>query len=481
MAVEALPLHPVELTAAQAEAMSQRQIKKHHVAIMLLHWFNAVVWLAELVTGAALVVSSYYRVMPHWYLRILEGVFGTKANMLLFHIAVGVTWIVVFGVYAVFGFRRYIRTKVLHGVHIHEQPLWRRALALQCVLFQSEEVCLDADDLRWLKTRTLRILGRSSEPLPPQGIYNAGQKLFAWLVYLAIPVIMATGLVMSFHLIATTVVAWAIVLHFIAVGLVVSGLMIHVYMGAVFPEEKPAFFSMITGTVNELYAYRHHFKWWKEVKMQEREWEREWKGPAGETSEAEPVEAPASPAVAAPVSGVRLLLRRVFRQPGYWPPYAAGAGLGLALFATFVVMGQGLGASGGFTRYLVSLIALVAPGYAAASPYWGNYYQPGQSPLLDFLVFELIGAALGGFVSGWLSGRLRVAVDKGPRISRRTRYALALGGGILTGLGARLARGCTSGLALSGGAVLSAGAFVFMMAVFAAGFAGAYFMRRYWL
>ena len=57
--------------------------------------------------------------------------------------------------------------------------------------------------------------------------------------------------------------------------------MIHVYMGAVFPEEKPAFFSMITGTVNELYAYRHHFKWWKEVKMQEREWKQEMEGAGG--------------------------------------------------------------------------------------------------------------------------------------------------------------------------------------------------------
>jgi hypothetical protein len=38
-------------------------------------------------------------------------------------------------------------------------------------------------------------------------------------------------------------------------------------MGAVFPEEKPAFFSMITGTVDELYAYSHHFKWWREEKQ----------------------------------------------------------------------------------------------------------------------------------------------------------------------------------------------------------------------
>jgi cytochrome b subunit of formate dehydrogenase len=50
--------------------------------------------------------------------------------------------------------------------------------------------------------------------------------------------------------------------------------MIHVYMAAVFPEEKPAFFSMITGTVNELYAYSHHFKWWREAKLEEAESDR---------------------------------------------------------------------------------------------------------------------------------------------------------------------------------------------------------------
>jgi len=65
------------------------------------------------------------------------------------------------------------------------------------------------------------------------------------------------------------------VLHFAAVGAVVSGLMVHVYMGAVFPEEKSAFFSMVTGTVDELYAYSHHFKWWREVKIAQRAWEEQ--------------------------------------------------------------------------------------------------------------------------------------------------------------------------------------------------------------
>ena len=224
--------------------------------------------------------------------------------------------------------------------------------------------------------------------------------------------------------------------------------------------------------------------------MQEQLWREEISGgkaaaaahAAGAIDSASLVDHSARPGLSREGSaGLLARWRAALRQHEYWPPYAAGFGLGLALLATFVLMGEGLGASGGFTRYLVALIALVAPNYAATHPYWSAYYQPGQSPLMDFLVFELIGAAMGGFVSGWLAGRLKVTVDKGPRISPRARYALALGGGILTGVGARLARGCTSGLALSGGAVLSVGAFVFMLSVFAAGFVGAYFMRRVWL
>jgi formate dehydrogenase subunit gamma len=274
----AIQTFPTPLTSEQAAAMAQQQIKKHHVAIVLLHWFNATTWLLELATGAGLIVSPYYRFAPIWYLQMMAGIFGSRANMLRFHIAVGLTWITVFLVYAIFGFRNYLRTEVLQ-----------------------HEIGLDADDLRWLKIRTLRLLGRADGHLPPQGVYNAGQKLFALLVYSAIPVIMFTGLTMTFHWFGTAVVAWAMVLHYFAVGMVVSGLMIHVYMGAVFPEEKPAFYSMITGAVNELYAYHHHFNWWREVKVQEQTWKEELKL----NEEAEKISADEKPGTTPEADGLR--------------------------------------------------------------------------------------------------------------------------------------------------------------------------------
>jgi len=56
-------------------------------------------------------------------------------------------------------------------------------------------------------------------------------------------------------------------------------------MAAIFPEEKPAFFSMITGNVHELFAYSHHFKWWREVKLEEREWAETRQGSTSEDDE----------------------------------------------------------------------------------------------------------------------------------------------------------------------------------------------------
>ena len=250
MKSSAIPLAPVPLSSEQAEAMLRRSVKKHHVAIILLHWFNATTWILELSTGAALVSSRLFRVAPDWYLAIVEGLFGTRANLLRFHVALGLLWIVIFLFYGVFGFRTYLRGEVL-----------------------KKEIALDRDDKRWLIVRALRILGLRDEALPLQGVYNAGQKLFSMVVYAMLPVVMGTGVVMTFRLFSPRVVGWAVVLHFAAVGAVVAGLVIHVYMGAVFPEEKPAFFSMFTGEVNELFAYNHHFKWWREMKLAEQAWE----------------------------------------------------------------------------------------------------------------------------------------------------------------------------------------------------------------
>lgn len=165
----------------------------------------------------------------------------------------------------------------------------------------------------------------------------------------------------------------------------------------------------------------------------------------------------------------------------YMNPYLAGFGLGLVLLATFVIMGRGLGASGALSSLVAVSVDAVAPEHARENAFYRGYLEGGAGhPLKTFLVFEVLGVVVGGFISGALAGRLRRTVEKGPRISARGRLLLAFGGGILIGVGAKLALGCTSGQALTGGALLNAGSWAFMMMVFGGGYALAYFVRRQW-
>ncbi len=164
----------------------------------------------------------------------------------------------------------------------------------------------------------------------------------------------------------------------------------------------------------------------------------------------------------------------------YVHPYLGGALLGVVLFLSFFLTGNGLGASGGLNRFIVFFEDLIAPEHVDRIPYLITMAGGDLDPLDNWIVPMVFGTLLGGFFSGWQHGRLKLETNKGPRISTRSRWAFAFIGGALMGYGARLARGCTSGQALSGGAVLSVGSWFFMFAVFAGGYALAYFVRKLW-
>jgi len=162
-------------------------------------------------------------------------------------------------------------------------------------------------------------------------------------------------------------------------------------------------------------------------------------------------------------------------------PYLAGVGLGLVLLLAFVLMGRGLGASGAFSTIVAVLVDAVAPDHARANDFYVGYLENGYgSPFKSFLMFEVIGVLVGGFISGSLAGRVKRTIERGPRISAKGRITLAILGGTMMGFGAKLAGGCTSGQGLSGGAVLGLGSWTFMIMVFIGGYAGAYFLRREW-
>jgi len=166
----------------------------------------------------------------------------------------------------------------------------------------------------------------------------------------------------------------------------------------------------------------------------------------------------------------------------YWDPYLCGIAIGLVLLGAYVLVGRGLGASGAFSSIAAAGTALYrGESSAAASPALAPYLDHGiASPLGDWLVLQLLGVVVGGFVSALLAGRFRRAVEGGPTLGSGARIATAVAGGVLMGLGAKLARGCTSGQALSGGALLAVGSWVFIVSCFAAAYVLAPLARRLW-
>lgn len=168
----------------------------------------------------------------------------------------------------------------------------------------------------------------------------------------------------------------------------------------------------------------------------------------------------------------------------FWNPYIAGVVLGLVLLAAYVITARGLGASGAANRVGVAAVNAVAPAHVDSNQYMKRTKTgtDGPShPLNNWFVYMALGVVMGGFVAAYTARRLKPEIIRGPRISARSRLLLALSGGVLMGIGARLALGCTSGQALTGGALLSVGSWIFMMAVFAGGYALAAVVRRQYL
>jgi hypothetical protein len=166
----------------------------------------------------------------------------------------------------------------------------------------------------------------------------------------------------------------------------------------------------------------------------------------------------------------------------YMNPYLAGVLLGLLLFVTIYITGRGLGASGGVKSMVLFLVKVLQPLQWENSTYYQQYTQTHTgSPLNSWLFFEIIGVVIGAFFSGIISNRIGLKIDKGFRITNKTRLLMAGLGGIFFGLGSQLGRGCTSGAALSGMAVMSFGGIITMLAIFGSAYLFAYFFRKFWI
>ena len=117
---------------------------------------------------------------------------------------------------------------------------------------------LKSYDFEWLKS-----LGRGH---PKAGFFNAGEKVFYWLVFIGGVALTVSGFYLLFPNLETvreTMQFWHIV-HAVS-GLVLIAVSLgHMYLGSIGTEG--VFEGMVSGEVDEGFAKQHHSLWYEEVK-----------------------------------------------------------------------------------------------------------------------------------------------------------------------------------------------------------------------
>ncbi|MFV0423574.1 formate dehydrogenase subunit gamma [Oleidesulfovibrio sp.] len=234
--------------------------KRHDRSDIAIHWINAACWLLLLISGLGLIQNHALNPLGESFPEVLRAMAGGAGNLLIFHEAVGIGWLTAFILYLI------VNPK---GAGFFLKEIFNVSPARDMTWMVRKMV------LMTLGEKALKRMGQPAE-LPPQGFYNMGQKGFAQVAVIGSMVIAATGLAMLFSDVgpltpATGLTGWAVTLHYLAVGLVFAGLLVHIYMAAISPEERPGFKSMFTGSVPEEYARHHHRLWYDRVNQNAQE------------------------------------------------------------------------------------------------------------------------------------------------------------------------------------------------------------------
>ena len=100
------------------------------------------------------------------------------------------------------------------------------------------------------------------------------------------------------------------------------------------------------------------------------------------------------------------------KKTKYLNPYLGGVLLGLVLLSANFIAGRGLGASGAIKSVVATTITAVDKDAINKMPFMAEYAQShGGNPMKSWLVFEIMGVLVGGFLSGAFAGRLKLKVE----------------------------------------------------------------------
>lgn len=161
-----------------------------------------------------------------------------------------------------------------------------------------------------------------------------------------------------------------------------------------------------------------------------------------------------------------------------WSPYAAGIGIGILSWLSFLISRKPIACSTTFAKASGMIEKLFRGKKVDLKP----YYQKDKLAV-DWQWMLVVGIIIGSYISARLSGDFHwqwvpsvwaSAFGGGPPL----RIAAALAGGILLGFGARWAEGCTSGHGISGTLQLAVSSWISGICFFAGGILAAHIIFK---
>jgi formate dehydrogenase subunit gamma len=132
-------------------------------------------------------------------------------------------------------------------------------------MWRSDMRITDADRAWWKASEYY--IRNEDKNLPPIGRFNYGQKLFFWLMFYGVILLLLSGLALWFVEDIPWSLRWlrylAVALHVTAALATIGGFIIHVYMGTAMV--RGGFTSILRGEVTAAWARMHHRLWHEQV------------------------------------------------------------------------------------------------------------------------------------------------------------------------------------------------------------------------
>ena len=152
-----------------------------------------------------------------------------------------------------------------------------------------------------------------------------------------------------------------------------------------------------------------------------------------------------------------------------WSPYVVGIGIGLLSCMAFLVSDKPIGCSTAFSRTSGMIEKWLRGGIVAEKAYYRKFALS-----IDWEWMLVLGVFIGAFFSANLSGQFQFNWVPNRWVNvfgdtPLTRWAIALAGGIIMGIGARWAGGCTSGHGISGTLQLAVSSWLAVICFFIGG------------